>query len=85
MAVKSVDCLVIGAGPAGMTAATYLARFRRSVVVADDADSLASGIPVSHNIPGFADGLAGPDLLRRHREQLSIYGIVPRPGRIQAV
>ena len=43
------DCPVVGGGPAGFTAAIYLARFRRSVVVVDAGASRASLILESHN------------------------------------
>lgn len=72
---QRVDCVVVGAGPAGMTAATYLARFRRSVLVVGHGESRASKIPLSHNIPGFAEGISGADILRRHEEQLSMHGV----------
>ncbi|MDO9411117.1 MAG: NAD(P)/FAD-dependent oxidoreductase [Pseudolabrys sp.] len=68
------DCLIIGGGPAGLTAATYLGRFRRKVLVIDAGDSRALQIPESHNYPGFADGIAGPDLLREMRQQATQYG-----------
>ncbi len=64
-----VDCLVVGGGPAGLTAAIYLGRFRRNVVVVDNGSSRASLIPVSHNFSGFPKGIAGTDLLARLREQ----------------
>jgi thioredoxin reductase (NADPH) len=48
-----VDCLIVGAGPAGLTAAVYLARFRRSVLVVDEGHSRATRIPMSHNPPGY--------------------------------
>lgn len=70
----TVDCLVIGAGPAGLTGATYLARFRRRVLVVDGGASRASWIPVSHNVPGFPDGVGGPQLLDRMRDQAMRYG-----------
>ncbi|WAJ31255.1 NAD(P)/FAD-dependent oxidoreductase [Antarcticirhabdus aurantiaca] len=79
------DCLIVGAGPAGLTAAVYLSRFRRSVVVVDTGTSRASRIPMSHNIPGFADGITGPDILRRHNEQAAVYGIVPRVGDVDTL
>jgi thioredoxin reductase (NADPH) len=63
------DCLIVGGGPAGLTAATYLGRFRRHVIVVDAGESRAKWIPVSHNCPGFPDGIAGVDLLERLRQQ----------------
>ena len=77
------ECLIIGAGPAGLTAATYLARFRRRVLVVDGGASRASWIPVSHNLPGFPDGVPGPDLLDRMRTQALRYGARIVPGRVE--
>jgi thioredoxin reductase (NADPH) len=70
----SVDCLIIGGGPAGLTAAIYLARFHLSVIVLDAGDSRASLIPLSRNHAGFPDGISGADLLSRMREQATHYG-----------
>lgn len=69
-----MDALIIGAGPAGLVAATYLGRFHRDVVVVDSGAPRADWIPVSHNIPGFPDGIGGPALLRRLRDQAMRYG-----------
>ena len=69
------DCLIVGAGPAGLTAATYLARFRRDIVVVDAGRSRARWIPRSHNVPGFPLGVAGPTLLERLRTQAGEYGV----------
>jgi thioredoxin reductase (NADPH) len=71
----AVDCLIIGAGPAGLTAAVYLARYRRRVLVVDSNDSRASLIPLSHNFPGFPYGVNGNGLLQRLREQLAPYPV----------
>lgn len=82
MAERPVECLVVGAGPAGLTSAMYLARFRRRVVVVDGGASRAALIPVSHNQPGFVDGIAGPDLLARMRLQAVKYGAQIRTGEV---
>ncbi|TIO83452.1 MAG: FAD-binding protein, partial [Mesorhizobium sp.] len=66
---ERIDCLVIGGGPAGLAAATYLGRFRRRVVVVDCGQSRAKLIPITRNCPGFPDGIAGAELLNRLRQQ----------------
>jgi thioredoxin reductase (NADPH) len=76
------DCLIIGGGPAGLTAAIYLARFRRNVLVVDDGASRARLIPESHNYPGFA-GISGGKLLERLREQAERYGARLQAGRVE--
>jgi thioredoxin reductase (NADPH) len=65
-----IDCLIVGAGPAGLTAALYLRRFHRRVLVADSGHSRARYIDRSHNFPGFPEGIAGPELLARLRRQV---------------
>lgn len=72
---KALDCIVIGGGPAGLTAAMYLARYRCSTIIYDTLDSRAARIPKSHNYPGFPEGIAGKDLLNRMRTQLLSYKV----------
>lgn len=69
-----LDCLVIGGGPAGLTAAIYLARFHLSVTVADEGHSRALQIPCTHNHAGFPDGISGHELLSRMRLHATRYG-----------
>lgn len=69
-----LDCLIVGAGPGGLTAATYLMRFHRRVLIVDAGASRARWIPTSHNCPGFPMGVHGTTLLERMREQATGYG-----------
>jgi thioredoxin reductase (NADPH) len=78
-----LDCLIVGGGPAGLTAAIYLGRFRRSVRVIDAGGSRASLIPTSHNYPGFPDGISGRELLVRLREQAGRYGAALTAGNVE--
>jgi thioredoxin reductase (NADPH) len=71
--MKILDCVVIGAGPGGLTAAIYLARYLREVVVVEDGRSRALWIPRSHNCPGYPDGIPGAELLERLRQQAARY------------
>jgi thioredoxin reductase (NADPH) len=81
--MREVDCCVIGGGPAGMTAAIFLARFRRSIVLVDAGDSRAAWIPRSHNHPAFPGGVNGEELLARMRRQLDELGVISAAGRAE--
>lgn len=80
-----VDCLIIGAGPAGLTAAIYLARFRRRIAIVDSGQSRAAYIPRTRNYPGFPDGISGPELLERLRAQAERYGAKVETGLIESL
>lgn len=69
-----LDCLIIGAGPAGLTAGLYLGRFNRRIMIVDAGESRASWIPISHNFPVSADGISGKALLTLQRQQAARYG-----------
>ena len=79
------DALIIGAGPAGLAAAVYLARFRRTVLVLSDGPSRASWIPESHNTPGFPHGVGGKELLARLTAQARAFGVETRQARVDAL
>jgi len=69
-----LDCLVIGGGPAGLTAAIYLARFHLSLKVVDAGKSRAGLIPCTHNHAGYPGGISGKELIARMTEQAQEYG-----------
>src|SRR6476659_676305 len=68
-----IDCLIVGGGPAGLTAAIYLARFHLDILVVDGGKSRAAWIPCTRNHAGYPDGIEGKELLRRMREQACKY------------
>ncbi len=71
---EPLDCLIVGGGPAGLTAAIYLARFHLDILVVDAGKSRAGWIPCTHNHAGFPDGISGKELLERMRTQAQKYG-----------
>ena len=81
----SYDCLIIGGGPAGLTAAVYLARFRRRVVLIDGGWSRAEWITLSHNIAGFPAGISGPEYRARLTQQAQLYGCAPQKGYVRSL
>ena len=82
---KPLDCLVIGGGPAGLTAAIYLSRYHLDIVVVDGGDSRAAWIPTSHNHAGFPDGVSGKELLDRMKEQARLYGTRIEDGQVTRI
>lgn len=81
--MERVECLIIGGGPAGLTAAIYAARYHLRTVVIDAGQSRAGWIPLSHNHAGFPDGIAGPELLQRIRDQAMRYGAEIVSGQVE--
>jgi thioredoxin reductase len=69
-----LDAIIVGGGPAGLSAALVLARCRRSVLVFDDGHPRNSASTASHNFLS-RDGVPGLDLLRFAREDLQRYGV----------
>ncbi|QJU60770.1 NAD(P)/FAD-dependent oxidoreductase [Sphingomonas sp. AP4-R1] len=77
------DVLIVGAGPAGLTAAIYLSRFHLSVAVIDAGDSRAALIPRTRNHPGYPGGVRGTELLQRMRLQASEFGVQIHSGVVE--
>jgi thioredoxin reductase (NADPH) len=79
------DCIIIGAGPAGLTAAIYLARFHLQVRLFDCGSSRAALIPRTHNHAGYPGGIKGTELLRRMREQAAEFGALTEAVEVSAI
>lgn len=79
------DCIIIGAGPAGLTAAIYLARYHLSIRLFDCGSSRAALIPRTHNHAGYPEGIEGVELLRRMLAQAELYGAVREPAKVTRV
>ena len=75
-----LDCLIIGGGPAGLTAAIYLARFHLDILVVDGGKSRAAWIPCTRNHAGYPDGISGKELLQRMRDQAANMARRSRPS-----
>ncbi len=80
--MSNYDCLVVGGGPAGLTAAIYISRFHLGVKVIDAGSSRAGLIPCTRNHAGFPEGIAGEALLDRMRDQARRYGAEIEVGRV---
>ena len=79
------DCIIVGAGPAGLTAAIYLARFHLKIRLFDCGTSRAALIPCTHNHAGFPDGIAGTELLARMLAQAEEYGAERELARVTRI
>ena len=82
MHVHDVDCVVVGGGPAGLSAAVNLGRMRRSVMVVDDRDGRSLWSQINRNYLGFPDGIPAAEIRLLGRRQAARYGARFLLGRV---
>lgn len=78
------DCIVIGGGPAGLTAATMLARHRRSVLLIHDNRPRNAFATALHGLIG-CDGITPAELLKRGTAEAIRYGVTLLHARVHHV
>jgi thioredoxin reductase (NADPH) len=74
MEQENAEVIIVGGGIAGLSAAIYLGRAERDILVVDAGKSMARWEPDVENYLGFPEGIAGEALVRRGSEQASRYG-----------
>jgi thioredoxin reductase (NADPH) len=79
------DCLIIGGGPAGLSAAVYMGRFLRRTLIVDAGDGRSSFAQVNDNYLGFPSGIPVRELRRLGREQAERFGVEIRSGEITRI
>lgn len=82
---SAYDVAVIGGGPAGLSAAIYLARFNRAVVVIDAGEGRSTAYQVNENYLGFPRGIAARDLRRKGAAQAARFGAQFIEGRVSRI
>ncbi|WP_299091201.1 NAD(P)/FAD-dependent oxidoreductase [uncultured Metabacillus sp.] len=75
MAKKTFECIIIGAGIAGLQAAIQLGRYMHDVLVIDNQNGRSNLCRGYHNILGWPDGVSGQTLRELGHKQAKTFGI----------
>lgn len=81
------DAIIIGGGPAGLTAGIYLSRARMNTLLIEKALPGGQAIltEIIENYPGFPFGITGPELMQKMEEQAVRFGLKIEYGEVAEV
>ncbi len=84
---KIYDAIIIGGGPAGLTAGIYLSRARMNTLLIEKAIPGGQAIltEIIENYPGFPHGVTGPELMQKMEEQAIRFGLKIEYGEVEEV
>ena len=82
--MEHIDILIIGQGPAGLSAAIYTARAGMSTLILGCAPKVAGDYDID-NYFGFMESISGKDLIERGRQQATKFGATIRCDRVLGV
>jgi len=74
MLVLMTDVIIIGGGPAGLSAAIYTARANRETLILDRAGGTTQQVDWMENVYGFPDGISGDELVSLGEEHATRFG-----------
>jgi len=81
------DAIIIGGGPAGLTAGIYLSRARMDTLLIEKALPGGQAIltEIIENYPGFPHGITGPELMQKMEEQAVRFGLKIEYGEVAEI
>ena len=83
--LNDYDCVIVGGGPAGLSAAVYMGRFRRRTLLIDSGEGRWVYGQHNENYLGFPKGISARRLHTLGVAQAERFGVVPQGGRVDQI